>query len=67
MTAPAVSAATTATRPTAGASGMNGGVQLPVTALVTVSSVTAPAAAPVPLRHLFKQYRSILRRRRWAR
>src|SRR5262245_4661354 len=45
MTAPAVSAATTATRPTAGASGMNG-VQLPVTALVTVSSVTAPAAAP---------------------
>src|SRR5882757_6704665 len=45
MTAPAVSAATTATRPTAGASGMNG-VQLPVTALVTASRVTAPAAAP---------------------
>ena len=45
MTAPTVSATTTATRPTAGAGGMNG-VQLPVIALVTVSKVTAPAAAP---------------------
>src|ERR1700735_3837137 len=45
MTAPTVSATTAATSPTPAAGGMNG-VKLPVIALVTVSSVTAPAAAP---------------------